>query len=36
MGKTARKKRNGTGPFKGSFQQRKGGGRKGQCYKKKK
>ena len=36
MGKTARGKRDGTGPYKGSMEAKKKGGKRKQCYKKKK
>jgi len=35
MGKTARGKRDKTGPYKDSLEAKKKGGKRGQCYKKK-
>ena len=36
MGYTRRGRRDGTGPYRGSYQRRIGGGRRGGCYKRKK
>ena len=36
MGYTRRGRRDGTGPYRGSYQRKIGGGRRGGCYKRKK